>query len=727
MTMLSNKVSPPRDRDGLVVRHRLVDAVAGSSTPLVLVVGPAGSGKTVMVRQWLTSTDIPTGWLTVDARDNDPARFWTYVGAAMAAAVPGFDWFFDERAPADSGDALVEQLGAAAPVALVLDDLQFLVDAVVLDGLARLVELVPDDVRLVLVSRSVPDLRLARQRAAGRLLDIRADDLVFTQEETDAVLGRVTAEVAQRVQRSSGGWPVAVAFAARLPDLATDEAVYRRGRTHQQLADYLTEEVLRTQPADVQAFLLDTAILDEITASAADAVRQRDDSRTWLHQLERQELFLTAIDTQGEETWRHHALVRDHLRRTLVRTDPARWSELHTRAATYFVDVDRDRAIAHTMAAPDPELAADLIERGRDDPAGPYSRTPVSQMLRLLEALPDDTIGRRPSLRSLALTYAARTVRPDLVDRWLATRPPGEAPGIEELFAEAWRADQAGDMPRVRRVCLAAIERSEPGDLWWGTMHGGLAGAAYMVGELDEAARAFRVLQTPLRESMSSNVGAQQENLRGFVAVVEAMAGHQTTAQAALEDLRGWLAQAARTGYRSGGIAAWAEAMVAWFGGDLWTANRWDTLPDDSAFGDQPLPPLVFRLDLARVRRTAGDLVAARRLLADVRVRLAAFADAGVVPEWAEQEEAALGGRSAPDAATETPVRRAGVGLVEPLTGREIEVLRLLRSEFSQPEIAAHLYISYNTAKTHTKTIYRKLGVQSRSAAVARARALGYL
>jgi LuxR family maltose regulon positive regulatory protein len=730
--MLSTKIHAPRQRDDLLVRPRLLAALAGYDARLVLVTGPAGAGKTVLVRQWFDRVDHPCAWLTLDARDNDPARFWTYVVAALAACTQLVGWPEFQTVGVESLDALADQLADARPLSLVLDDMHFLVDRQVLEQLDQLVEMLPARVRLVLISRARPQLRLARHQAAGHLVEVRGEDLLFSPGETEEVLGRPSRDVlAAAVQQATGGWPVAVAFSARLPEPgpAEPEMAHRAARTRQQLADYLTEEILRTQPDEVQSFLLDTSILDEITVTASNEIRGSTDAARHLGYLERHHVFLTPLDGTGVETWRHHALVRDHLRQTLERTEPERWADLHRRAAAHYASTDLERAIGHALTAPDPDLAADLIQRGANEPGTWSEWVPTHQLLRWLEALPDRVFTERADLRSLGLSAAATSVRPDLVDRWLAARSPESAASLEEMFAQAWRADVAGDMPAVRDACQRALQICEPGSGWWRVMHGGLAGAEYMLGHWDAAAESFAALRRQLRHSLTSSSGAQQENLRGFLAVIRAMQGDTAAAESALRELRDWLARATGAGYQSGGIAAWAEAMVAFYSGDVQWASRWVALPDDSAFVDQPLPPMVFRLDQARVRRSVGDSQQAAELLADVRRRLSGFADPGLMRQWVDEEETALGGGAtapAPPLPLPTPDGVRG-GPVEPLSPREREILHLLRSEFSQPEIAAHLFVSYNTTKTHTRTIYRKLGVTSRSAAVARARALGYL
>ena len=727
--MLSTKIHPPRRREDLLVRPRLFGALESRGAPVVLVTGPAGSGKTVLVRQWLDHVDQPTAWLTVDPRDNDPVRFWTYFAGAVSASLPELDWEPGDRMNAESLEALADRLATVAPMLLVLDDLHFLVDNDVLEQLGQLVGTVPDEVRLVLVSRAVSQLRLARHWALGKVVEVRGQDLLFSTEEIGQVLGRFGEDpFAAAVQDRTGGWPVAVAFAAQLPDPDPSPAAQSRptARSRQQIADYLTEEVLRAQPAPVQDFLLDTSILDEITVAGANAVRGAQDAAQHLHHLERHDIFLTPLDGTGVDTWRHHALVRDHLRQTLERTQPDRWTHLHSQAAHHYATSDFERAIGHALAAPDPELAADLIERALDD-AGVYSRVSRAQLLRWLDPLPDRTFRERDALRSIGLGLAAACGQTELVDRWLAARPQGTALALEELFAQAWRADVVGDMPGCADSCRRAVALCEPGSLWWHTIHCGLADAEYMLGDWDRAAEAFAVIQSRVTQAPTRRSGADQECIRAAPAVIRARQGNPVAAAAALGELGDWLAEVAGLGYQSCGAAAWAEAMVAFYAGDTASAARWDTLPDDEAFGGQRLYALVFRLDLARVRRAAGDDEQAVGLLADVRSRLAAFVDLGRFPEWVAAEEAALGVTAAQQQQVAAEPMAPGPAFTGPLSQREREVLRLLRSEFSLPEIASHLFVSYNTAKTHRRTIYLKLGVSSRSAAVARGRVLGYL
>jgi LuxR family maltose regulon positive regulatory protein len=747
--MIETKVRAPAARAGLLRRPRLVEAVQAAigQAPLVLVTGMAGVGKTTLVSQWMAAVQpsTPVAWLTLDPRDNDPARFWRYVRTALAVARPQLaqdvtgvvsDSMTDAVAEADA-EALADELVGVGPVVLVLDDLHFIVEPTVLSQLDRFVGSLVDDVRVVMLCRTRPPLRLARRAAAGQLVELHGTDLMFTIEETGLVLGGGTVPAAapdtvRSVQDATGGWPIAVALSAQLGG-DSGWALAQAGpataaRARRKVADYLTEEVLRALGPELTAFLLETSILDEMTVSACNAVRDAQDSARLIGVLELHDALLTPVgspEAAAEQVWRHHAVVRDHLRLQLATHDPVRWTIGHERAARHYAPIDLERAVAHAIAAGAEDLAADLLERVVDRDAGRIVEP--SERLRLLEALPDPVIGARPKLRDAAIVLALALGRPDLTVRWIRSRRVDDADGLETLLAELWRTQGVGDQRRMLEMCQLAVQQLAPGSPLWAPVQYGLMAAASSLGDWTSATAAGRSALVDLADTPPEAMPFQ-EGARSILTMTYARAGRIVDAIRALGELDAWLSAATALGYVPHGYRERVGAVVAYFRGDLRTAGAWDSR-ETALIAGLPFFEVESLLDLVRVRRAVGDTERARALATELRALVSRMADSGLFGTWLATEEEALG-LAAPGLPARLPGPRAAPvdpRLVQPLSGREVEVLRMLRSEFSMPEIASHLYVSYNTVKTHTRTIYRKLDVNGRSAAVARGRQLGYL
>src|SRR5499425_1903004 len=256
-------------RAGLVPRPRLVAGLAqGIGRGVTVVCGPAGCGKSTLLGDWARRSRRPVAWLSLDGGDNDPARFWRYVAAALEGVRPGAGAPVDallgcpRRPPLEAvATAVINQLAVvpdAGAVVLVLDDYHLIEAPTVHDSVAFLVERLPPGLRLVLASRTDPPLPLARLRARGQLAELRADDLRFTPGETAVFLREATgldlpsASVAA-LQDLTEGWAAGVQLAAlslrRQADPAGFIATFAGG--HRYVLDYLTEEVLAGQPGQV--------------------------------------------------------------------------------------------------------------------------------------------------------------------------------------------------------------------------------------------------------------------------------------------------------------------------------------------------------------------------------------------------------------------------------------------------------------------------------------------
>jgi LuxR family maltose regulon positive regulatory protein len=386
--LLATKLHVPRPQPGFVPRPRLAAALdEGLARQLVLVCAPAGSGKTVLLADWAGRDGRLVAWLSLDAADNDPARFWRHVVAALDRVRPGIA----ERAgpllgppapPSFEGlvTALVNEL-AAQPgedeVLLVVDDYHLIEAQPVHASLEFLVEHLPPGLDLVVASRADPPLPLPRLRAGGRLAELRAADLRFTAEEAAALLREAT-----------GG---------ELPGEADPAGfVAAFGGSHRYVLDYLTEEVLERQGEQLRGFLLETSVLDRLSGALCDAVTGRTDGQAMLEQVERAGLFLVPLD-EVRGWWRYHHLFADLLQARLEQERPGRVPALHRNAAAWCEERGlANDAVRHALAAGEPVWAARLMERHFDEQF--YLRGEGATVQRWIATLPAELVTSRPRL-----------------------------------------------------------------------------------------------------------------------------------------------------------------------------------------------------------------------------------------------------------------------------------------------------------------------------------------
>ena len=411
--LLATKLHVPRLQPGFVARPRLVQALdEGLARRLILVCAPAGFGKTALLASWARRDDRPVAWLSLDAGDNDPARFWRHAVAALDRARPGIGErvgaLLGSPAPASFEGlvtALINEL-AAQPgqdeLLLVLDDYHLIDAQQVHEPLLFLLEHMPPGVHLVLASRSDPPLPLARLRAAGQLAELRGGDLRFTAEEAAALLresvgdvlpAAAVAALAARTEGWAAGLQLAGLSLRGRPDVAGFVAAF--SGTYRYVLDYLTDEVLEGQTGQVREFLLETSVLDRLSGELCDAVTGRTDGQVMLERVERANLFLVPLD-EVRGWWRYHHLFADLLRARLQQQQPGRVAGLHQNAAAWYEEHGlADDAVRHALAAGDATWAARLIERHFDEIFWPGERATVE---RWLSALPAGLAGSRPRL-----------------------------------------------------------------------------------------------------------------------------------------------------------------------------------------------------------------------------------------------------------------------------------------------------------------------------------------
>jgi len=561
-----------------VPRHRLVDRprlLAGlpprpdSRPRLVLIAAPAGFGKTTLLTQWLAeaSKDVAgpvVAWLRVVPADADPGRFLSDLVDAVRAAHPALAVRADDLLAAEPGGppeavlaTLVEDLArCSAPVVLALDDVHLADSPENTAALAFLVESLPPRVCVAITTRAEPALPLARWRARGELVEVRAADLRFTAGEAGSffaeVMGlRLAQDVVATLGRRTEGWAVGLhlaglsirdrlgragAEASGARSAQTAALVEEFGGSHRMVLDYLIEEVLEAQPEQVRDFLMQTSVLTELTAGACDALTGRGDGLHMLETLERANLFVDALD-ERRIRYRYHQLFADALRTRLARRHPDRLVELHRAAARWYAGQGLFAdAVAHALDGEQPHHAAELVE----ETVRELRRSRRDRLLRgWLQRLPDQVIASRPLLS----TYQAwaRLVDGDPVGarRWLehaehpvaaAGEPPGQPrtsgrddrPDAPAPLPGTSRADEIAAVPAMIRVYRASIAQAE-GDLAGTLRHaraalalapegdhltrgaaGGFLGlAAWAAGEPEQATTIFTAATEHLRAAGS--------------------------------------------------------------------------------------------------------------------------------------------------------------------------------------------------------------------------------
>jgi LuxR family maltose regulon positive regulatory protein len=529
--LLATKLHVPGPQPGFVGRPRLVEALdKGLARGLILVCAPAGFGKTALLADWVRRGDRPVAWLSLDAGDNDPTRFWRHVVAALGRVRPGIaeeagPLLGPPAPPSFVGlvTALINDLAAqpgGGEVLLVLDDYHLIDTQPVHESLMFLLEHLPPALKLVLASRADPPLSLARLRARGRLAELRAADLRFTAGEAAALLhesagtglpGEAVAALAARTEGWAAGLQLAALSLRGRPDVAVFVADF--SGSHRYILDYLTGEVLDRQPEQVREFLLETSVLERLSGGLCDAVTGRDDGQAMLEQVEQAGLFLVPLD-EVRGWWRYHHLFADLLRARLRQQRPGRVAPLHRAAAAWSQEHGlADDAVRHALGAGDPAWAARLIEQHFD--ATLYLRSEGATAQRWLAALPAELVQSRPRLLLAQVLLAATLGRAeamepplDAAERALA----GAACAIDEPFApsagkaasmlanipaqialhRSFLAQLRGDAEDTAAFASQALaELGDDEQLLSSIGQGLLAAADWLRGRLADAERAF--------------------------------------------------------------------------------------------------------------------------------------------------------------------------------------------------------------------------------------------
>ena len=436
--VLDTKLNPPAFVATQVLRTAISEQVAAAAVKLVLVRAPAGFGKTTAMaqsRQRMEAEGIATAWLTLDRADNDVSRFLNCLGEAVQR--------LGVEAPhaGTSFDAVAALAAYDSPFALFLDDFEVVQEPAVLGLVREVIDKLPRRGRIVIGSRSLPDLGMGRLRARGQLEEIDTDRLRFSLDETGAFFGlrlaqsgqTVPAHLLSQLHRKTEGWVAALWLASMaLQRHGVDTGfVERFSGSDQAVADYLAEDVLAHQPREVRDFLLRTSILRQLDVSVCQALNPRGDSAAILEQLAASNLFLTPVAGDAP-AWRYHSLFGDFLRARLAREQPDELARLHLAASGWYESQGRPvPAIDHAIEGGDHPHALTLL----DNFAEQFLDQGRMRMLsRWFSAIPDHQLRAHPVLQLIALWAACFTYGP-----WDAMRKL-EASGCAESSIPEVRA-----------------------------------------------------------------------------------------------------------------------------------------------------------------------------------------------------------------------------------------------------------------------------------------------
>lgn len=737
--LLATKMHVPAIGGEVVHRTTLLDALsAGLRHKLTLLSAPAGWGKTTLLAQWASGAgeDEQFGWLSLDPSDNDPVWFWMYVIAALQNASPGVGTRAVELLATGADPvqvvlpALLNDLDTiAGPVVLILDDYHLVVNRAVHQQMAFVIDRMPTNLRLVLATRSDPTLPLARLRARGDLVEIRSGDLRFGSVEAGHLLNDVLGldlsdGDIQLLHRRTEGWAAGLYLAALSLAGRRDAAAFIRtfAGDNRHIVDYLMSEVLDSQPAQMRSFLLRTSVLRRLSGELCDAVLQTSGSTGVLEKIERENLFVVPLD-MSRRWYRYHHLFGELLRTELRRTEPDLVAGLHRRAADWFeAEGLVDEAVRHLVAAGDIARSADLIAA---DWVNEFNGGGLSTVSGWLDLLPAESVREDPRLSAARAWIALNVGQFDDAHRWIEeVEAAAETVSRGNLDAQlaALRevhAFKTGDVAAALEAARRAIALDFGDELQARSAARCMYGSAlYFSGSIDEAKAAFR-----RAVQLAEKIGDRRRRIYalGYLALIAAESGEFADAEQQIRRTTGAGGFPAAGEHFVNAIVSLAAATILDVSGDktaaLDAAHAAVSLSRKGGGILELAKALVVR---ANVLDDLGDHEAATASRKEATDMLRTCADADIA-------RLVLTGVRLSNKGVAVNSRNQGDTVTEELTAKEREVLRLLATRLSRREIGQRLYVSVNTVKTHQRAVYRKLGVENRAEAVARARELGLL
>ena len=730
--LLLTKLQPPPERKQTVARERLVQRLRpGPGVKLTVVAAPAGCGKTTLLGAWHDAEARlrPVGWVTLDDGDNDAVVLWTHVLEALQRVCPDLAV---SPLPQAVGSArvvsvllprLVNELIEQGDVALVLDDFHRLSPGISRDSIAWLVDHAPSTFQLVLGTRSEPALSLGSLRAHGELIEVRAEELGFTPDEVEALLnGSLELDLAREeidvlVNRTEG-WPAGIYLAGLSLAGAVDRKAFVNtfGGSSRNVVDFLAGEVLEAHDPATQSLMLQSSILERFCGSLCDAVLEQDGSGAVLDELSRTNLFLIPLDDHS--TWyRFHHLFAQLLQVELEHREPGLARTLHRRAFAWHRECGSiDEAVEHGLEA---EAFVEVSELIKSTWFSYTQDARHATVVAWLERLPASI--RRQDAYLLAIQawvlmlsgrHDAATSAIDEVERLRPFDPeplPDGFSSIEANLAVLRGMITWGDFRASTQSARRAAELEGPLSPWRALICVAGGWCLYFLGEFLEA-------DEWLAEATEPALGLEQWRV-----AVSSLVGRSLVAEAlGRTDEQILLAARAAALEREHGLDGADSEMLVALGAALESRGKLEEALLAFERGARVLRPAgqPASLALALIRQAAalralGREAAAEAVIEEARSVVGSCPDPGILASWLQD--------------IERPPRTQRRNGDATLSERELSVLRALAGPLSQRDIGRELYLSHNTIRSHTRSIYRKLGASSRAEALQLARERGLI
>jgi len=698
---------------------------------VISIVAPPGYGKTTALAQWASDRRDPVPWIMVDDGDNDPVALFTDIAIALDRRAPLDPTVLDLlSAPGVSIHSMVGRLlaGASAraiPIRFVLDDVHRLTDRTCLDALGELIARLPPGGQVAIAGREDVDLPIARWRSQGALLEVGTDELAFDLDETHTLLRQAgldpTIDQIRVINEQSEGWPAGIylaAIATGSPEPTTVGPVPSGGDRY--IADYLRAEVLGSLDEPTVSFLRRTAILDQVSGSSCNAVAQVRDATSTLERLAAANRLIIPLDSR--RVWyRYHTLLREFLMAELERTDPAIMPELHRRASVWYERHGQsEQAIDHAFAAGDSDRAARLF--GGIVMEFHYSgRTATARAI--LDRFDHRQLHRDPWLATLGAISAMFNGETGSADQMEAIVdhstyegiPPDGSASFESLRATLRVFRGRGGVNEMQENADIAVNQEPASSVFRGWALNCRAIAAMAAGDGSSADADLVEAVAAARASKASE--DEQLALAGrAMLAIDAGGWGRARELVALADAV--IAASHLESYALTAFARAGSARVAIHDGDLDRAR--ERLSQGALLRPlltHAMPWFSVRslLELARAHLALADPAGARAVLRQAEEILVKEPGLGTVANDVHTLRRQLQG---------LPIGTAGAST---LTAAELRVLAFMPLHLTFREIGERLGVKPSTVKTHSLSVYAKLGASSRSEAVVLAVAAGLL